>query len=838
LPFAGDDSTPAGTVDGDDDDFVLLARCTIVITEADDYTFGFSSSDGARLRIEGTAFIASTRLNPDNPSNPAHSGNTLSFSNVTSNSDTLGVCQLAQGVYEIEFLTWERSGAAYAEVFAARGAKTAVDESFRLVGHRPAGLVGDNIRIAAPGWRVWLRRNNTQNLNAALTSIYDAWSTGVPVAGLRFTSADSAPEHDPVTFFLEGTRGGAATGPWERVATGSTGLSTTRLASGPAIFFPAATVPYIAYRLTFPTIRNAAGADSMQIAEIQFLDGSGMDLSSPDEAIIPTSPNSPSQETAVRAIDDDASTKYSNFDKLNAGFVITPRAQNVPVINFHDPQAGGGGHGFPQTAFPGDSPGDDNNFALGARATMTIPAAADYTFCLASDDGARLRIKGSRGWSVRSPAAGASLPQALPDGMLLNGCCGDTFGTVHLEAGTHEVELVYNEMSGGSYAGLWSALGRHTGFSLAHFSLLGSNERTTVPDSVPFSLLAPTDASPPRNNHFAGGFTIPGRVAHVAGCNTGATLEPDEPRQLLWEKSVWWNWLAPATGAVQVDTAGSEFDTVLAVYTGNTMNTLTLVAANDDETPLRTSKLLFLGVAGNVYHIQAGGFGGEAGHLRLHLAPPDPGAAAPANDDFSSPANLGSDTSFAVSGNTTAATAELTEPDHWPSNPANALASVWFIWTAPYSGDFIMDTVGSRFDTVLAVYTGNEVEALTLVAADDQGPGVGDQSRLRFSAASGVTYHIAVDGYAATASRGDYVLGMIPVPGITGTAVATAGTSRTCSLTWRSEPFATYHIEQSVNLRAWSTAAACFASHGFETNIDLPGLSVSTPRVFFRVLRD
>lgn len=834
LPFAADNLTPSGRVSENDDDFVLHARCAIVVTEENDYTFGFSSDEGARLRIEGSTFLSSTRINPDNPANPAHQGNTLSYAITTTNSDTLGVCHLTPGTYEIDFLTWERSGGAYAEVFAAAGARIAIDEAFRLIGHRASGLVGDNSRIATPGWKVWVLRDNAESLGDALTQIYETWSAGTTVTGLRFTSAIDFPDRDPVTFLLEGSHNGAATGPWMSIASGVTGLPTARGAAAPVVQFPNAAIPVVSYRLTFPGIRNAATADSVQIGEVQFLDASGNDLSVPGDAVSPTSANSPPDGLAPLAIDNNTGSSYRNFDKLNAGFTVTPHSRSYQTINFHDPQRGGGGHGFPQVAFPGDTATDDNYFAIGARSTLTITTPGEYTFCLLTDDSARFRIKQSIGWTVSSPNPAVTAPQLLVDGMQLNGCCGDVFGTVHLDVGNYEVELISHEGTGGAYVGLWSAFGRHTAFNPVHFSLMGSNTRNAGNDTVPFSLLAPSDLSPPKNDDFANSFSIPGNAAHVAGCNMGATLEDNEPRQLQWQKTLWWNWTATATGIVQVDTAGSEIDTVLAVYAGSTVDGLILVAANDDEPPFQTSKLIFVASAGVTYRFQAGGFGGESGRILLNLGPPPPPVQPPPNDDFASATSLGSATSLSIAGTTAGATSEISEPDHWLSNPANAGASVWFTWSAPYPGEFILDTRGSRFDTVLAVYTGTSVGQLTLVAADDQGPSVGDQSRLSFKAASGILYRIALDGYTVSKS-GSYVLNLIPVPIALAPSVIASGQSRIFNLKWRSEPFITYQIQQSANLNAWTPMTSCLPSKGTETDFGIPAGSA---RMFFRVLRE
>ena len=53
-----------------------------------------------------------------------------------------------------------------------------------------------------------------------------------------------------------------------------------------------------------------------------------------------TSDNSPPSQTAPRAIDNDVTTKYLNFDKLNTGMTITPSG-NLPGARAHAYQRGG-----------------------------------------------------------------------------------------------------------------------------------------------------------------------------------------------------------------------------------------------------------------------------------------------------------------------------------------------------------------------------------------------------------------------------------------------------------------------------------------------------------------
>lgn len=144
------------------------------------------------------------------------------------------------------------------------------------------------------------------------------------------------------------------------------------------------------------------------------------------------------------------------------------------------------------------------------------------------------------------------------------------------------------------------------------------------------------------SNSFAGRVAISGTVATVTGSNVGATKEPGEPAHAnnTGGKSVWWTWTAPAAGTVRLDTHGSSFDTLLAVYTGTAVNALTRVAANDDDPAGNTlaSKLSFTATAGRVYQIAVDGYYGESGNITLALnrptAPPAPTGVAASDGTF------------------------------------------------------------------------------------------------------------------------------------------------------------------------------------------------------------
>src|SRR5205823_2007590 len=84
-------------------------------------------------------------------------------------------------------------------------------------------------------------------------------------------------------------------------------------------------------------------------------------------------------------------------------------------------------------------------------------------------------------------------------------------------------------------------------------------------------------------------------------------------------RSVWYSWQAPTNGNVTFHTTGSSFDTLLGVYTGNSVSTTTSVAANDDDATRGelTSRVTFNAVAGTKYDIVVDGLNGRTGQLNL-----------------------------------------------------------------------------------------------------------------------------------------------------------------------------------------------------------------------------
>jgi Ca2+-binding RTX toxin-like protein len=248
---------------------------------------------------------------------------------------------------------------------------------------------------------------------------------------------------------------------------------------------------------------------------------------------------------------------------------------------------------------------------------------------------------------------------------------------------------------------------------------------------------APVTAPPSRPQHddFADAYPVgPALPARTGGTNERAGREPGEAEAA--EKSVWYAWTAPEDRAVVVSTCSSDFDTTLAVVTGETPGQLTEVAADDDGCG-QQSRVTFQAHAGQTYRIAVNGKARATGRIVLRVH----GAEPPQNDNLADATPVSGDLPLRATGVNLLATREAGEPDH-AGDPGGA--SVWFAWTPSADGPVALDTCRSDFDTALAVYTGSAIAELSEVIGNDDNCGV--RSRVSFVAHAGQTYKIAVDG--------------------------------------------------------------------------------------------
>ena len=118
---------------------------------------------------------------------------------------------------------------------------------------------------------------------------------------------------------------------------------------------------------------------------------------------------------------------------------------------------------------------------------------------------------------------------------------------------------------------------------------------------------------------FSSAITRSNLTSVVRGHNVGATMEVGEPwhASKVGGRSVWVTWKATASGIATYSTRGSGLDTLLAVYTGESVDALDLIASDDDSGGFLSSRVQFNAEAGTLYHIAVDTLGGTEGEIVL-----------------------------------------------------------------------------------------------------------------------------------------------------------------------------------------------------------------------------
>ena len=130
---------------------------------------------------------------------------------------------------------------------------------------------------------------------------------------------------------------------------------------------------------------------------------------------------------------------------------------------------------------------------------------------------------------------------------------------------------------------------------------------------------------PPPNDNFTNATKVPPGGTNYVTNNRFATREPGEPAHAGVTSagaSLWWTWTPNVTTNALLDTTGSAFDTVLAVYTGNNLATLNPVASTNDVGSRKQAYLNLPASAGTTYRIAvAAASTNIVGSLLLRITP-------------------------------------------------------------------------------------------------------------------------------------------------------------------------------------------------------------------------
>jgi hypothetical protein len=342
-----------------------------------------------------------------------------------------------------------------------------------------------------------------------------------------------------------------------------------------------------------------------------------------------------------------------------------------------------------------------------------------------------------------------------------------------------------------------------------------NNNVTLVAVSIP-----PASCSTvPTNDNFASGMRLFDHSPPVLQFSQCTTREDGEPAHggNGGGHSLWYVWTPSSNQPALITTKGSDFNTLLGVYTGSQVGFLAPVASNDDVVPgsFFQSQVSFPATAGTTYHIAVDGYNQQVGMVVLNLNPPR-------NDDF--------DSSFVIAGSTGTTNGTTIGASKEPYELAHAFDvgghSVWYRWSAPQSGPVNFDTLHSGYNTTLAIYTGTAVTNLTPVASNNNDSGGTLTSRVGFSALAGTIYHIAVDG--STGDAGELVLSW----NMGSHLEITRGSGGLVQVNFSGVKNQRYGLLSSTNFTTWSTQTTRTMSGGLQSYSE----AASQSRQFYQTI--
>jgi hypothetical protein len=165
------------------------------------------------------------------------------------------------------------------------------------------------------------------------------------------------------------------------------------------------------------------------------------------------------------------------------------------------------------------------------------------------------------------------------------------------------------------------------------------------------------------------------------------------------------------------------------------------------------------------------------------------------------------------------------EPDHCDV-PGGA--SYWFTYIPPSSGQMFLNSDGSSFDTLLAVYTatGPYFSNLVEVACDNNSGANGLTSSLNFLAIAGVNYYVVIDGVAAATGsvQLNYTL-LVPM------MISNVALTNSFSFRVTATPSFPFTIQRSSNLTTWTSVLTTNTESGVFDYLD----PTSVTQRFYRV---
>lgn len=277
---------------------------------------------------------------------------------------------------------------------------------------------------------------------------------------------------------------------------------------------------------------------------------------------------------------------------------------------------------------------NDDNGAGGLWSSVSFPVTAGTTYRIAVDGYAAATgatsLAGTFTAATPTPTPTPTAP-AAPTGLVATP--GNGSASIAFNAGASNGAEITNYKYSLDNGASWTT--RSPAAATSPISITGLTNGTaysiklrainTAGDGAASSAVSVTAVAPtpppappvaPANDNFANAqalISLDGRAATTVG----ATRETDEPSHVDSRfgssASIWYLWTAPEDGSLDLKTQGSSYDTLLALYEGDALASLTMKAANDDVIGGVWSRVRLDVTAGTTYKIAVDGYGGRSG---------------------------------------------------------------------------------------------------------------------------------------------------------------------------------------------------------------------------------
>ena len=257
---------------------------------------------------------------------------------------------------------------------------------------------------------------------------------------------------------------------------------------------------------------------------------------------------------------------------------------------------------------------------------------------------------------------------------------------------------------------------------------------------VAFALASSARATPPANDDFDAA-TVVTTLPFSDSVNTvEATTASDDPGGCWINNSVWYRFTPARDMTVDINPAGSTYDAIMGLYTGTRGSLQNIDCGRRLLSALQAGVTYYLMVNSCCYY---GGPGGGDLTLSINEALP------PSNDDWDTATTV-TGVPFEVTESTLLATTAPDDDFFWSKK------TVWFSFTPSESRRVAISTIGSDYQTDVAVYTGTR-SSRGFATCDYPTSGV-----QWCNVEAGTTYHVVVS--AAYAFGGTLAFSVLDLP--------------------------------------------------------------------------